>query len=370
MKPLVTALVDTYNHERFIEEAIVSVLEQDFPASELEVIVVDDGSTDRTPEIVRKFEPRVRLIRKLNGGQASAFNAGIPEARGEFISFLDGDDWWAKAKLRAVVETFGENPRAGTVGHGIVEVDSESNKCRSLAPVMIGYFDLANDDGAQTFRSFMAFLGTSRLSIRKCVLRKILPIPESLVVEADEFMAAMSVAYGGAVLLAVPLTFYRLHGDNLYQFKQCDPVRTRRKIAVSECLAELLPISLRGAGVTSSAIDLIVEPIELFAARMRLSLDGGSPLETYRVERADFRLSYRGSGLGYRAYKEASLLLTLLLPPRTYYKVRRWYATSNFRRMRSWLGEPTPIAHIRERAAHSEHASDNSTNRFKEQSGI
>src|SRR5579872_4503241 len=103
-KPNVTVLIDTYNHERFIEETLVSVVEQDFPASETEILVVDDGSTDRTPEIVRKFEPRVRLLRKSNGGQASAFNAGIPEAKGEIIAFLDGDDWWAPGKLRRVVD--------------------------------------------------------------------------------------------------------------------------------------------------------------------------------------------------------------------------------------------------------------------------
>src|SRR5438445_8800501 len=101
-RPYVTVLIDTYNHERFIEQAIVSVLEQDFPAADREIIVVDDGSTDRTPEIVKKFEPRVRLLRKENGGQASAFNAGIPECQGEIVAFLDGDDWWAPGKLQAV----------------------------------------------------------------------------------------------------------------------------------------------------------------------------------------------------------------------------------------------------------------------------
>src|SRR5271170_7504882 len=112
-KPAVTVLIDTYNHERFIEEAIVSVLEQDFPRSETEVIVVDDGSTDRTPEIVRRFEPRVRLIRKINGGQASAFNAGIPECRGEIIAFLDGDDWWAPTKLTRVMQALERDPEVG-----------------------------------------------------------------------------------------------------------------------------------------------------------------------------------------------------------------------------------------------------------------
>ncbi len=101
-KQFASVLIDTYNHERFIEQAIVSVLEQDFPATDREIVVVDDGSTDRTPEIVRKFEPRVRLLRKENGGQASAFNAGIPECQGEIIAFLDGDDWWAPNKPTAL----------------------------------------------------------------------------------------------------------------------------------------------------------------------------------------------------------------------------------------------------------------------------
>src|SRR5215472_15134414 len=121
LKPAVTVLIDTFNHERFIEEAIVSVLEQDFPRAEMEILVMDDGSTDRTPEIVRKFEPHVRLLRKTNGGQASAFNAGIPEARGEIVAFLDGDDWWAKGKLHTVAGYFEDHAHVGILGHGIYE---------------------------------------------------------------------------------------------------------------------------------------------------------------------------------------------------------------------------------------------------------
>ena len=79
-KPSVSVLIDTYNHEQFIEHAITSVLEQDMSMADVEIVVVDDGSTDRTPEIIRKFEPRVRLIRKPNGGQASAFNTEIGRA--------------------------------------------------------------------------------------------------------------------------------------------------------------------------------------------------------------------------------------------------------------------------------------------------
>src|ERR1700745_3162605 len=102
--PAATILIDTYNHERFIEEAIVSALEQDFPRAETDILVVDDGSTARTPEIFRKFQPHWRLLQKTNGGQASAFNTGIPEARGEVVALLDGDDWWAKKKLSIVMD--------------------------------------------------------------------------------------------------------------------------------------------------------------------------------------------------------------------------------------------------------------------------
>ena len=102
--PLFSVLIDTYNHERFIEEAVQSVLAQDFPISEREILVVDDGSTDRTPEILRKFEPQIRILPKTNGGQASAFNLGIPECRGQLIAFLDGDDSWTPNKLRVVCD--------------------------------------------------------------------------------------------------------------------------------------------------------------------------------------------------------------------------------------------------------------------------
>src|SRR5579859_3686163 len=104
MTPLITALIDTYNHERYIEQALVSVLEQGLSAEELEIVVVDDGSTDGTAKVVERFGARVKLVRKKNGGQASAFNAGFAESRGEIIAMLDGDDWWAKGKLAAAAE--------------------------------------------------------------------------------------------------------------------------------------------------------------------------------------------------------------------------------------------------------------------------
>jgi Glycosyl transferase family 2 len=346
MTPIVTALIDTYNHERFIDEAIVSVIKQDFPRSEMEILVVDDGSTDCTSEIVRKFEPHVRLLRKANGGQASAFNAGIAEARGETIAFLDGDDWWAPNKLTRVVETLAADPSLSVVGHGIIQVNTEQQRCSALSPGGSCRFDLRSLDGAQMFRNYMCFLGTSRVAIRRKAALLALPIPKALVVEADEFLSAISIAQGTAMVLDDCLTHYRLHGQNLYQFQQKDPARSRQKLDSLLSLAQALPSRLAAAGVSSEAICVIVEPVRVMAERARLALDGGMRRTTYQVEREDMRLSYRTTSLAYRIYKQVSLLLALALPPRRFYQLREWYATNALRNLRRILGEPEPMARL------------------------
>lgn len=349
MKPTITVLIDTYNHERFIEEAIVSVLEQDFPQAEMEIIVVDDGSTDHTPELIGKFAPRVRHLRKPNGGQASAFNAGIAEARGEIIAFLDGDDWWERNKLARVMEAMTADSSIGIVGHGIVMVDEPERKRTALSPPRTCRFNLLDTDGAQTFRNCMCFLGTSRVVIRRQVACKALPIPEAMIVEADEYLSAVSAAYGDGLVLDECLTYYRLHGRNLYQFGGKDPARIRQKLNSLACLAETLPTRLAETGVGPQAISAVADPIQVEATRMRLTYDGGMPWQTYNVERKAVKLSYHGSPTAYRVYKEISLLLSLALSPRRYYQLRDWYAANGLRRLREIFGEPRPRAQIIER---------------------
>jgi glycosyltransferase involved in cell wall biosynthesis len=346
--PKVTVLIDTYNHERFVERAITSVIEQDFPPDAMEILVVDDGSTDATPAIVKRFAPRVTYIRKENGGQASAFNLGLPRARGEIIAFLDGDDWWQRNKVSAVVDAFEKNPQAGVIGHGIFQIDSATGNGSALSPQQPGYFELRSDEGAQKFRNFMCFLGTSRVAIRRSLLEKVLPIPDELVVEADEFMSALAVAHGGAYLLTEPLTYYRLHDQNQYQFRGNDTPRLRRKMNALASLERELAARLEAAGVRASAVNIIIEPIHVAAAQMKLILDGGMPWETYRLERAVFRLAYRQTTPGYRVWKEMALAVTLCMPPRWFYRLRDWYAERNLRRFRGAVGEPVPAAPIRD----------------------
>ena len=95
--PLVSCIIPVYNGADFLAEAVTSVLAQRHPA--LEVVVVDDGSTDDTPRVAASFGERVRYVRQDNAGPAVARNTGLAKTRGELVAFLDADDRWHETKL-------------------------------------------------------------------------------------------------------------------------------------------------------------------------------------------------------------------------------------------------------------------------------
>src|SRR2546421_634745 len=106
----VSAVIPVYNGERYVGEAIRSVLDQTQPS--LECLVVDDGSTDATPDVVSGFGAAVTHVRTQRGGVSKARNHGIRIARGELVAFLDHDDVWLPAKLERQVEALRAQPGA------------------------------------------------------------------------------------------------------------------------------------------------------------------------------------------------------------------------------------------------------------------
>jgi glycosyltransferase involved in cell wall biosynthesis len=109
-KPLVTVIIPTYNRDWIVKEAIDSVLEQDF--NDYELIVVDDGSDDNTPAILRAYGNKITVLQQPNKGVSAARNRGIAAASGRLIAFLDSDDLWLPRKLSAQVKFFKDHPDA------------------------------------------------------------------------------------------------------------------------------------------------------------------------------------------------------------------------------------------------------------------
>jgi len=218
--PRITALIDTYNYGRFIEEAIESVLAQDFPAEQIEILVVDDGSTDDTAERVRKYGERVRFYTKPNGGQASTLTFGFERARGEIVALLDGDDYWLPGKVRRVVEEFAKQPQLGMVYHDFFY------KRENAAPPLptsglAGLSGFLRDDPKKLLSYDIPLCAA--LAFRRTVLQRLLPIPLSLIVQADAHLGGCIIFVAPILYVAEPLTVHRVHSANEWNWAGNSP---------------------------------------------------------------------------------------------------------------------------------------------------
>src|ERR1700739_203957 len=115
----VSIVINNYNYARFLRDAIDSALAQTY--SNVEVVVVDDGSTDDSPEIIASYGSRVSAVLKPNGGQASAFNAGFAASHGEIVIFLDADDMLVPQTAEKVAQAW--EPDTVKVQYGLDAVD-------------------------------------------------------------------------------------------------------------------------------------------------------------------------------------------------------------------------------------------------------
>jgi glycosyltransferase involved in cell wall biosynthesis len=211
--PFFTVLIDSYNYGHFVEEAVSSVLAQDFPREEREILVVDDGSTDDTAWRLRRFGNAIRYLRKPNGGQASAFNYGFEHARGEVVALLDADDLWLPEKLARVHEAFEQNPGAGMVYHRLYWWDGANEAGADR------YFIAVSGRVPESRRSLLEYpmASTSCLAFRRAALERLLPVPEALRSQADAFLTALIIFVAPVVAVGEYLGKYRLHGANLFQ---------------------------------------------------------------------------------------------------------------------------------------------------------
>jgi hypothetical protein len=209
--PSVTALVCAFDYERYVAEAVESALAQDY-AGPLEVLVVDDGSTDGTAEILRGFGDAIRVVRQENAGLGAATARGIAESRGELIALLDADDAWRPDKLRRQVEVLTARPEVGLVYSDLEIVDADG---RLQHPSFFAHHGIEPLRG----RPVGALLRNNVVPAPTIVFRRelaehVLPFPAGVVTQ-DWWLAVRIAGVAELDCVPLPLTRNRIHGANM-----------------------------------------------------------------------------------------------------------------------------------------------------------
>ena len=217
-KPLVSILINNYNYEKYLSDAIESAINQTY--ENVEVIVVDDGSTDNSRNVLDRYSDKIKPILKSNGGQASAINAGFANCKGDIICLLDSDDWFTENKVQEVVDTFQRFPEIGWVFHPLILINQQdSSEIKNLPPYSEGVYDRTVE--FQKGRVKFWAPATSALCFRRSLLEKILPMPEAQGISvSDKYIKELAIGLSKGYSSSKFLAYQRIHDENLYTQKE------------------------------------------------------------------------------------------------------------------------------------------------------
>ena len=217
-RPLVSITINNYNYGRFLREAIDSALNQTYLHTE--VIVVDDGSTDNSREIIASYGDRIVPVLKENGGQASAFNAGFAASRGDIVCLLDSDDIFMPEKVAEVVNVFSARQDIGWCCHALKLVNLDTGTLLKVSPESSSQecdFRLPIKKRGKLAFSHPA---TSGLCFTRSLLQLILPMPEgSAITVSDNYLKFTAAALSKGFFMDKKLAIQRVHSNNAFTFK-------------------------------------------------------------------------------------------------------------------------------------------------------
>jgi len=214
-KPLMASVVvNNYNYGRFLADAIDSALAQTY--APLDVVVVDDGSTDESRDIIASYGDRIVPVLKENGGQGSALNAGFAASRGDIVVFLDSDDLLLPTAVERAVPCF-DDPRVVKAYWQLWEVDADRKLLGDLIPRRSLPEGEVHEEVLRFGPSAIVETPTSGNAWSRRFLERVLPMPErEFRINSDCYLSTLAPIYGTVRTVAEPQSHYRVHGDNRY----------------------------------------------------------------------------------------------------------------------------------------------------------
>ena len=220
--PRFTVLCATYNQAAYLEEMVESVVGQSL--TDFELVIVDDGSTDETPQVLEsllqrlplELSNRITVQRTQNAGQTAALEYGFGSARGEYICLVDSDDRYAVHKLQAIATATERHPEAGMFMHPLRVIDASGRATGDLRPqkARLSHGDIREQMQRTARHSATA---TTGLILRRDVMARLLPAPtRGLNFAADAYLSFGAACTAPVVALSEPLGDYRMQPGSQY----------------------------------------------------------------------------------------------------------------------------------------------------------
>lgn len=235
-QPLVSIIINNYNYDRFIAQAIDSALNQTY--LHIEVIVVDDGSTDKSRDIIAEYGDRILPILQANGKQGAAFNNGFAASKGEIILFLDSDDYLFPFAVERIVAAW--RPKISKVHFRLTVVDEHSQSREFSYPQ--GGSLLATGEVWRDLLQMATYTSTPTTgnALSRQAMEPVFPIPDDYKLTSDDYLSVLIPLYGEVVAIEEPLGAYRVHTSNQWALTTITSDRFRRFVRHDLQRCELL----------------------------------------------------------------------------------------------------------------------------------
>ncbi len=213
MQPLVSIIITNHNYAEYLAEAIDSALAQSGVTTE--VIVVDDGSTDGSAEVIAGYGDAVQSIFQPNKGQCAASNAGFVRSNGDVIMFLDADDYLQPGAVRELASALYREPRASKAQGYLTVIDRNGQASGHRIPRKLSPSGHYQNETLRWGKNLFRHTFTSGSAWPRWFLNEVMPLPESRLLGTDSCLNEVSTLFGRTISIDKAIAAYRVHGRNI-----------------------------------------------------------------------------------------------------------------------------------------------------------